>query len=118
MTACLLAIGMAPAASGQEEVDPDQALLLTMDSSGSMAEPDALGGLRIDGAKDALRGVVDALPDELPTGMRVYGHQFDASDQAHGCADTELIAPVEPLDRCHRRRAGRPAGGHERRAGA
>lgn len=82
---------------GQPE--PQGALLLIMDASGSMNEVDASGQPLIDGAKQALHGVVNALPDDVNVGLRVYGHRYPNTDRANGCQDTELIAPVAPLDR-------------------
>jgi Ca-activated chloride channel family protein len=38
--------------------------------------------------------VVDTLPDGYPTGLRVYG-----AGKTHGCDDTSLVEPVQPLDR-------------------
>ncbi len=80
----------------QEQVDG--ALLLIMDASGSMKEKDDNGVPLIDGAKQALNGVVDALPEGTPVGLRVYGHRVPNTDRARGCEDTELIQPIEPLD--------------------
>lgn len=80
----------------QEQVDG--ALLLIIDASGSMNETDDNGVRLIDGAKEALNGVVDALPEGTPVGLRVYGHQVPNTDRERGCRDTELIQPIEPLD--------------------
>lgn len=78
---------------------PEGALLLIMDASGSMNEVDADGKPLIDSAKEALHGVVDSLPDGVHTGLRVFGHRYPNTDRENGCRDTELIAPVAPLDR-------------------
>ncbi|HEY8547757.1 MAG TPA: VWA domain-containing protein [Acidimicrobiales bacterium] len=78
---------------------PEGALLLIMDASGSMNEVDADGKPLIDSAKEALHGVVDSLPDGYHTGLRVFGHRYPNTDRTNGCRDTELIAPVAPLDR-------------------
>src|SRR5699024_12709700 len=48
-------------------------LLLVLDASGSMAEDAGGGQTRIQAAKDALRTVVDELPDDAEGGLRVYG---------------------------------------------
>jgi len=82
-----------------EAAAPEGALLLIMDASGSMNEVDGVGTPLIDGAKAALHGVVDSLPDGLHTGLRVFGHRYPNTDRANGCRDSELIAPVAPLDR-------------------
>ena len=81
----------------QEQVEG--ALLLIMDASGSMNRKDEDGTRLIDGAKQALNGVVDALPEGTPVGLRVYGHRVPNTDRERGCRDTELIQPIEPLDR-------------------
>lgn len=76
------------------------ALLLIMDASGSMNRTDDNGQLLIDGAKTALRGLVDTLPDGTQVGLRVYGHRQPNTVAAEvGCTDTELISPVQALDR-------------------
>lgn len=82
-----------------QEKQVDGALLLIMDASGSMNETDDAGVPLIDSAKVALNGVVDALPEETPVGLRVYGHRVPNTNKAEGCKDTELIQPVAPLDR-------------------
>jgi hypothetical protein len=47
----------------------------------------------------ALRGVVDALPDDQHVGLRVFGQNSGGTPLEEGCDDTELIHPVGPLDR-------------------
>src|SRR5690554_3382826 len=93
----LAAAVLTPTAAVAQEVEG--ALLLIMDASGSMEATDADGVRLIDGAKDALRGVVDALPDGTHVGLRVYGHREPNTDEEAGCQDTELVSPVQPLDR-------------------
>lgn len=103
--ALLLAAG--PAAAGSPPpagtTPPDrpasEALLLIVDYSGSMKEPDGTGSSRIDSAEQALRTIVQALPEQLDVGMRAYGHRVPSADKAAACQDTELVVPVGPLDR-------------------
>ncbi len=76
-----------------------EALLLIVDYSGSMKEPDGRGSTRIQAAKDALGQIITALPEGLDVGMRVYGHRVPSADKAAACEDTELAVPVGPLDR-------------------
>jgi Ca-activated chloride channel homolog len=98
--ATLLLILVVPAPAGaQTEDEADPALLLIMDSSGSMNASDGTGGTKIQAAKVALNGVVNALPGDSLVGLRVYGHRIPNTDKRRGCKDTELIAPVGPLDR-------------------
>jgi hypothetical protein len=87
---------------GEEPGGPEGsegALLLIMDASGSMNEVGTNGEPLIDTAKEALRGMVETLPDGVHTGLRVFGHRYPNTDRENGCRDTELIAPVAPLDR-------------------
>jgi hypothetical protein len=77
-----------------QEEEVEGALLLIMDASGSMKREDDSGTRLIDGAKQALNGVVDALPEGTPVGLRIYGHRVPNTDQTRGCRDTELRAPV------------------------
>jgi len=85
------------AVQSDEEAEP--ALLLIMDSSGSMNASDGSGGTKIQAAKQALNGVVNALPGDSLVGLRVYGHRIPNTDERRGCKDTQLITPVGPLDR-------------------
>ena len=78
---------------------PSEVLLLIVDYSGSMKEPDGAGSTRMASAKAAMREIVTALPDSLDVGMRVYGHRVASADKAAACQDTELAVPVAPLDR-------------------
>lgn len=86
-----------PEVGAQEEAPP--ALLLVMDSSGSMNGDAGGGRTKIAAAKEALNRVVDSLPDASRVGLRVYGHRVGNApeDKPRGCKDTELIVPVGPL---------------------
>jgi len=95
----LLAPLTAGGAAAQTDDEPDPALLLIMDSSGSMNAGDGSGGTKIQAAKAALNGVVSALPGDSLVGLRVYGHRVPNTDKRRGCRDTQLITPVGPLDR-------------------
>jgi hypothetical protein len=96
LAALLLLVRSGGATAQQERAAP---LLLIMDSSGSMNETGPDGRPLIDVAKEALRAVVADLPDGALVGLRVYGHRVPNTDRVNGCQDTELIAPVAPLDR-------------------
>lgn len=91
-------------ALAQAETEAPPSLLLIMDSSGSMRGSDGAGGTKIRAAKEALNGVVDALPARALVGLRVYGHRIPNTDEVRGCRDTELIVPVGPLDRAGMKR--------------
>ena len=72
-------------------------LLLVLDASGSMKEPAGNGRNRFQAATGAVRQVLDALPDDLEVGLRVYGARI--ADGPGSCQDSELVVPVSPLDR-------------------
>lgn len=94
---CLLAASLVPAATVAAQDSPG--LLLILDASGSMNR-DAGGGVTLlDEAKDALRQIIHALPTGTVVGLRVYGHRTSNDNQAVGCADTELVVPVGPVNR-------------------
>lgn len=88
---CLLA----PAAAAQE--GEQGALLVIMDVSGSMDEDDGAGGTRIEGARAAVTDLVEAVPDDTPIGLRIYGGRYDSSNKAQGCQDTQLTVPIGPV---------------------
>lgn len=97
---CLgILIALSHEAAAQEKTQDPPALLLIMDSSGSMKADDGTGRPKIRSAKAALRGLVARLPDDADVGLRVYGHRVPNTDRMRGCRDTELVAPVAPLDR-------------------
>ncbi|MFB9604812.1 VWA domain-containing protein [Streptomyces roseofulvus] len=98
--ALALLLGPAPQAAAEEDpgAAPGGALVMVLDSSGSMADPVGGAGAgsrtRMAAAREAIGTVVDGLPDGHPTGLRVYG-----ADRTSGCDDTRLAEPVAPLDR-------------------
>lgn len=83
---------VAPARAEAE--GPADSMVMVLDSSGSMSEPDGSGGTRMASAKKAVNTVVDGLPDGYLTGLRVYG-----ATKQKSCTDTTLPVPVAPLDR-------------------
>jgi Ca-activated chloride channel family protein len=105
LTAAALAVGLAAAIGplaglpAPASAEPASAkLLLLLDSSGSMKEPDASGATKIAAAKTALTTVIDRLPAQAQVGLRVYGAKpLDPSDPK-ACTDTDLVVPVGPAD--------------------
>ena len=85
--------------SAQEDQPPDGAMLIILDASGSMNNVDEAGVPYIDKAKAAILELIEALPDGIEVGLRVYGHREPNTDRERGCRDTELVVPVAPLDR-------------------
>ena len=75
-------------------------LLLMLDASGSMNEKDPSGLTKIAAAKKALVSTVDALPADATVGLRVYGAtQPGGKPTKAACADTQLVHPIERLDK-------------------
>lgn len=99
--AALVVLGVTPvqAIPAQAEDPPPQVLLL-MDASGSMKEPDPSGSSKMDAAKKALDGVIQEMPDSAEVGLRVYGAtEAGGEPTPAACADTQLVAPIAELDR-------------------
>jgi Ca-activated chloride channel family protein len=88
-----------PSSVSAQEEPPEGAMLIILDASGSMNNVDEDGIPFIDKAKDAVLELIDALPEGMQVGLRVYGHREPNTDPVRGCQDTELVAPVTPLDR-------------------
>ncbi|WP_078888576.1 vWA domain-containing protein [Streptomyces sclerotialus] len=95
----LLTLLGAPQASAAPSFS-SEGMVMVLDSSGSMAEPDGAGHTRIAAARKAVGTLADSLPDGFPTGLRVYG-----ADRNRGCDDTRLVQPVRPLDRAGLKKA-------------
>lgn len=74
-------------------------LVLVLDSSGSMEEPDASGQTKIEAARTALNGVVDDLPAGAEVGLRVFGATVFSRDDAGACEDSQLVVPVGAADK-------------------
>ena len=76
---------------------PARNLTIVLDVSGSMNAK--LGDTtRWKTALGVLEEVVTALPEDLNVGLRVYGHRH-SSKSAQTCKDSELVVPVDKLDR-------------------
>jgi hypothetical protein len=70
---------------------------IILDASGSMKT--AMGKKsRWDVALETLQLVLAKLPDDFNVGLRMYGHR-EASTSPKTCTDSELLAPVETLNR-------------------
>lgn len=94
-------LGVAPVASAADDESVlgqgGGSLVLVLDGSGSMKEPGGTGKTRMEEAKDGLNGVIDDLPDDANVGLRVYGSEI--SDGPGSCEDSELLVPVEAVDK-------------------
>jgi hypothetical protein len=89
--------GLAVLSGLRKDKKPTKNLEIILDASGSMKIP--LGKkTRWATALDVLGDVVAKLPADYSVGLRTYGHRV-ASTSPKTCTDTELVAPVAPLDR-------------------
>lgn len=85
------------------ETDPAKAaaarnLEIILDVSGSMNSK--LGNsTRIGTAQDVLRDLLAKIPDDFNVGLRVYAHRYSYKDPKRSCTDTELLVPIQKLDR-------------------
>ncbi|MFT4234655.1 MAG: VWA domain-containing protein [Microbacterium sp.] len=81
-------------ASTDNPTSDDAKLILLMDASGSMNDPDANGSPRIDAARTALDTAIDALSDDQQVGLRVFGANVIGLDQPGACTDSDLTVPI------------------------
>lgn len=84
-------------AAGGAPLEDDLQVLFVLDVSGSMARvaPGASSTL-LQGAKGAITQVSRSLPAEVALGLRLYGAEYDGTDTATACADTQLAVPPRP----------------------
>jgi hypothetical protein len=76
---------------------PSRNFVIVLDVSGSMNAK--LGDTtRWKTALAVLEDVVKELPEDLNVGLRVYGHRH-SSKSRETCRDTELVVPIDKLDR-------------------
>lgn len=96
----VLALSVGPAAAEPDppEKAPAPRVETVLDVSGSMNEKDVGGQTRLAAAKSAVNRLLDSTPDGTVMGLRVYGSSYAGTDTGPGCRDTELLAPVEPMD--------------------
>ncbi|MET9951228.1 VWA domain-containing protein [Streptomyces sp. NPDC006339] len=112
----LLGTLLSPAASASATTPPPEAaepprINLVLDLSGSMNENDAGGQTRLAAAKQAVTRIIETAPEQAPLGLRVYGATYPGQDRKQGCADTQQVLPVAPMDRAARADATRRVAG-------
>lgn len=98
LAGAVIALALWPAVAAAQEEEPASVLLI-LDSSKSMADPAGDGRTRMEAAQAAARELVTTLPEDARVGVRVYGARKSGVSREEGCADTELVVPVGPLDR-------------------
>jgi hypothetical protein len=87
-------------------------LEIILDASGSMKTLLTGRKTRWDVALDTLQQVLAGLPNDFNVGLRIYGHR-ETSRSPKTCTDSELIVPIEPLNRqnvLNRAKAFKPKG--------
>ncbi|WP_198285918.1 vWA domain-containing protein [Saccharomonospora marina] len=103
MSAVLLCLLGTPVAFGQSEEPGSRyaPTMLVLDASGSMAEADADGVVKMDAAKQAVHAVVEAAPAGSRVGLAVYGTGTGNSDaeRAKGCEDVLVLREPEPIEK-------------------
>lgn len=76
---------------------------LILDSSGSMAQEISPGVTRIEAAKEVLRDVIEALPEQegINVGFRVYGHEGNNTEagKEESCQSSDLTVPIQGVDK-------------------
>lgn len=97
--AMLLASIHCPAPTVSYADDAPPKILLMLDASGSMKDPDPSGGSKMDAAKKALTHSLDAIPANAQVGLRVYGADNDGGSSSGACTDSRLARPVAALDK-------------------
>ena len=95
----LAAAGVAPVVADESPATEQTKVVLVLDASGSMNEPDPSGVTKLEAAKTALIGALGSLPEGADVGLRVYGATVDGPGRTPAeCADSQLVHPIEPLD--------------------
>ena len=103
MLGALLSPAATASASPAAPEEPEPARIeLVLDLSGSMNENDAGGRTRLAAAKQAVTRIIDTAPEQAPLGLRVYGATYPGQDKKRGCADTQQVLQVAPMDRAAR----------------
>ncbi|WP_114561387.1 vWA domain-containing protein [Desertihabitans aurantiacus] len=95
LTASLLLslVAVGPQAAADEQTSSGR-MMLVLDASGSMAEEAAGGTTKIEAARESLRAVTDALPEDQPVGLRVFGAEVFSADDPGACTDSQqVVAP-------------------------
>ena len=93
----LAATGVLPAPSAHAQPADDEigSLMLVLDASGSMRDPDGTGTTRIAAAHKALTTVVENLPAHATVGMRVFGAQITGTPMPQeACQDTQRVVDL------------------------
>lgn len=81
--------------STQDSSDAAPSMVLLMDSSGSMRDPDGSGEPKIDAARTAVTTAVAALDPSEQVGFRVFGATvLGGENNPAACTDSQLVVPI------------------------
>lgn len=86
-------IGAAQTLQSAQDTQPASVLIL-LDTSGSMADKDSRGRVKIDAAKEAISGQVEATPARTRLGLMTY----PTSSSSAPCSSAQLRVPVKGVD--------------------
>lgn len=92
-----LSASSAESAPSDGETVSAGAVMIVVDASGSMGEPDGQGNTRMESAKAGLNGVIEQLPDDASVGLRAYGSVI--SDGPGSCEDSEVLVELDTVDK-------------------
>ena len=92
--ATVFAGATAPAQASPTTAEGSGSLLVILDVSGSMARQDSAGTTLMQGARQAVRALVDSVPEDMPVGLRLYGSDYPGNNERQGCTDTRLAVPI------------------------
>lgn len=73
-------------------------VLFVIDSSGSMSQVTS-GKKQIDAAREAVSGALQTVPEGAHVGVRAYAHRVEQTKKEESCRDTELVMPIDALDK-------------------
>jgi hypothetical protein len=90
----MISVGFEKAAAKE----PGKAIEIIMDASNSMTG--FIGKeTKIAAARRVLTQTINGLPPTMRVGFRVYGHRFATDDYDNACGDTQLLAPIGPVNK-------------------
>jgi hypothetical protein len=73
--------------------------LIIFDASGSMKAKTDAGRQRINVARTVLFDLLEQIPEQVPLGLRLYGHSKPAKPKATSCRDSELVVSAAANNR-------------------
>ena len=78
---------------GSVDTENSKAIMIVLDSSGSMAEPAPGSNTKMLAAKQVLEQVLSKIDTSIPVGLRVYGSSKNPMSEMEACSDSVLLVP-------------------------